>query len=376
MRAKETTLEELYTGNVVYVTPTFQRSYDFSEGLTRPMIDAAMATDAPPYFLGAVVTRDLASGGAFRKALLIDGNQRLMTLLMLLLALRDELEGQAPNEAKRLNTLCFVAAAQGSLKNIVATRDRAVFESAVAGLPLPDARHPLAEVYTTGRAAFSDAAPGKLIEAVRRMTTVFSFVVLSLAAEDDPYPIFKLFNPQDDEFTRRGRDTYTQFAQDPELMDLIAGGESQEVEFKAHSTVPGKHAKEDGVQGVFSVIRAVASMLNSQTGGILLIGVEDSGAICGVESEYEVVDKGKSNWDGYQLYLANTLHAKLDSHSAFMHYRIEKHTVRGHDVCLVRITPSDEPVYIGKRLYVRTLNQTVEMLGPDLIDYVSRRFGK
>ena len=42
MRAKETTLEELYAGNVVYVTPTFQRSYDFSENLTRPMIAAAL----------------------------------------------------------------------------------------------------------------------------------------------------------------------------------------------------------------------------------------------------------------------------------------------------------------------------------------------
>lgn len=376
MRAKETTLEELYAGNVVYVTPTFQRSYDFSENLTRPMIAAALDENAPPYFLGAVVTRDLGSGGAFRKALLIDGNQRLMTLLMLLLALRDELEGQAPDEAKRLNALCFVTADGTGFKNIVARRDRAVFESAVTGTAVTDGHHPLAEVYTAGRDAFSAAGSVKIAEAARRMTADFSFVVLSLAAEDDPYPIFKLFNPQDDEFTRRGRETYTQFAQDPELMDLIAGGESQEVEFKAHSTIPGKHAKEDGVQGVFTVVRAIASMLNSQTGGILLIGVEDNGSICGVEGEYEVVDKGKSNWDGYQLYLANTLHAKLDSHSAFMHYRIEKHTVRGHDVCLVRVTPSDEPVYVGKRLYVRTLNQTVEMLGPDLIDYVSRRFGK
>ena len=42
----------------------------------------------------------------------------------------------------------------------------------------------------------------------------------------------------------------------------------------------------------------------------------------------------------------------------------------------MRITPADEPVYIDKRLYVRTFNQTVEMLGPDLVDYVARRFAK
>ena len=59
MRAKETTFRELYAGNVVYVTPTFQRAYGHTENAVKRMLAAALAADAPPYFLGALVTREL-----------------------------------------------------------------------------------------------------------------------------------------------------------------------------------------------------------------------------------------------------------------------------------------------------------------------------
>jgi hypothetical protein len=378
MRARETTFRELYAGDVVYVTPAFQRSYGHTENAVKRMLTASLAAEAPPYFLGALVTRELGVHLGVRKALLIDGNQRLMTLLMLLLALRDTLARDAPEEAEYLNRLGFLrdGGPSGGLKNIVVARDRAAFDEAVAGGGFRDPCHPLAQAYAVGAEIFGKCTREGLSVAKERLLDKFTFVVLALAADDDPYPIFKLFNPGDDAFTRMGRDTYTQFAQDPELMDLIAGGESQEVEFKAHSTVTGRHAKEEGAQGVSTVIRAVAAMLNSYTGGTLLIGVEDNGAICGVEGEYATVDRSKRNWDGYELHLANTLRAKLTARNAFLHYRIERRSALGHDVCLVRITPADEPVYIDKRLYVRTFNQTVEMLGPDLVDYVARRFAK
>ena len=59
MRAKETTFRELYAGEVVYVTPAFQRSYGHTENAVKRMVAAALAADAPPYFLGALVTREL-----------------------------------------------------------------------------------------------------------------------------------------------------------------------------------------------------------------------------------------------------------------------------------------------------------------------------
>ena len=378
MHAEELTLKQLLAGKVVYVTPSFQRPYGRADEAVAQTLGAALDAGGAPCFCGALVTRTLGTPGGYAKSLLIDGNQRLATLLVLLLAIRDAIRGDMPEAAERLNALCFVNAGEGApsrFKNLLAKRDRTTFERTVDGKGAPDPGHPLAQAYARCAEACAPLSAERLREVARRILSDFSFVVFSLGADDDPYPVFKLFNPADDEFTRLGRDTYRQFASDPELMDLIAGGESQEVEFKAHAIVQGKHGREEGSRGVGTVVRAVAAMLNSTVGGTILVGVEDDGAICGIEDEYPLADKGKSNWDGFQLRLANTLRSRLEARNAFLHYAIQRRRAGLHDVCMIHVTPSEEPVYVDKRLFVRTLNQTVEMLGPDLVDYVARRFG-
>ena len=380
MRAKEQTLGQLLAGTAVHVTPSFQRPYGGADGAVRAMAADALAPGPAPRLLGALVTRDLGVRDGVRKVLLIDGNQRLATLLLILLALRDRLRAAgAADEAARLDDALFLNAGAppaGRLKCLVAKADRAAFEAAVAGRPFPDADHPMAAAFARAAAAFAGVADAGLPALARRLPDAFSFVVFAMAPDDDPYPVFKLFNTRDDKAARIGGATYRQFASDPELMDLIATGESQEVEFKAHAVVPNRERKGDGPHDVGTVVRAVAAMLNSATGGTLLVGVEDDGAICGVEGEYGLADRGKPNWDGWQLRLANVLRTRLSPPNAILRYAIERRRAGEHDVCLVRVRPSDEPVYVDKRLYVRTFNQTVEMVGPDLVDFVARRFAR
>ena len=383
MTAKERTLEELLSGHVVHVTPSFQRPYAGAEDAVGATIAAAasLAAASPcaaPRLLGALVTRGLPPRDGIRKSLLIDGNQRLGTLLLILLALRDRLRASAPEEAARLDTALFLndgAPSAVRFKCLVAKADRAAFEAAVEGRAFPDPAHPMARAHARAAAAFGALPAESLPALARRLPGAFSFVVFALAPDDDPYPVFKLFNARDDKASRVGLDTYRQFAVDPELMDLVAGGESQEVEFKAHAVLPPACGKKgEGPREVGTVVRAVAAMLNSATGGTLLVGVEDDGAICGIEGEYALADRGKSNWDGWQLRLSNVLRARLSARNAFLHCAIERRRSGEHDVCLVRIAPSDEPVYVDKRLYVRVSAQTVEMVGPDLVDFVARRF--
>ena len=378
MRAREQTLEQLLAGRVVHVAPSFQRPYGGPEEAVRAMVAAATAPGGEPLLLGALVTRGLGVRDGVRKSLLVDGNQRLATLLLILLALRDRLRGTDPAAATQLDEACFLNAGAppaGRFKSLVARTDRAAFEAMVEGRDPPDPAHPMARARAQAAAAFEKIGPAELPALARRLPGAFSFVVFELAADDDPYPVFKLFNTRDDRAARIGSDTYRQFPNDPELMDLVAAGESQEVEFKAHAVVPCKDAKGKGGAGdVGTVVRAVAAMLNSATGGTLLIGVADDGAICGVEGEYALADRGKANWDGWQLRLANVLRARLSARNAFLLCSIERRRAGEHDVCLVRVKPSDEPVYVDKRLYVRTFNLTVEMVGPDLVDYVARRF--
>ena len=378
MKAKEQTLGQLLAGTAVHVTPSFQRPYGGADGAVRAMAADSLAPGDSPRLLGALVTRDLGVRDGVRKVLLIDGNQRLATLLLILLALRDRLRSAgAADEAARLDAALFLNAGAppaGRVKCLVAKADRAAFEAAVAGRPFPDPAHPMAAAFARAAAAFAGVADADLPALARRLPDAFSFVVFAMAPDDDPYPVFKLFNTRDDKAARIGGATYRQFANDPELMDLIATGESQEVEFKAHAVVPNREKKGDGPHDVGTVVRAVAAMLNSATGGTLLVGVEDDGAICGVEGEYALADRGKRSWDGWQLRLANVLRSRISPPNAILRYAIERRRAGEHDVCLVRVSPSDEPVYVDKRLYVRTFNQTVEMVGPDLVDFVARRF--
>ncbi len=376
MNAVETTIEELYSKNIVYVTPTFQRSYAYFPKEEEVLIQKALSASDDENFLGALITRELQNRENCAKALLIDGNRRLMTILILLLAIRDHLREISPEQADALDQLCFRNSnPHFPYKNIVGKGDRSVFERCIENGIGTDSSHPIYQTYRLAAQSFSALDKENATKALTHLLQDSTFVVLSLTKDDDPYPIFKLVSSVDTAERRIGLDTYRQFKTDPELMEMIAGGESQLVEFKAHSIVIGKHGKEDGSpQGVGSIVRAAASMLNSTTGGTLLIGVEDNGAICGIENEYPIVDKSKANWDGYQLRLANILRARLSANNAFMYYKIERKEVGTHDICQITISPSPEPVYIDKRLYVRTFNQTIEMLGPDLISYVENRY--
>ena len=302
MKAKEQTLAELLDGAVVHVTPSFQRAYGGPDDVVAPLVGAAASARpaGASALLGALVTRELAGAGGVRKCLLIDGNQRLATMLLILLALRDALRGPHPSEAAALDAACFLnvgAPAPLRFKYLAAKADRAAFEAAAEGRPPPDPAHPMARTFAKAAAAFAALDPEELPALARRLPGAFGFVVFAMASDDDPYPVFRLFNTRDDRLSRIGGETYRRFAADPELMDLVAGGESQEVEFKAHAVVPSRDAKSrGGPHDVGTVVRAVAAMLNSATGGTLLVGVEDDGAICGVEGEYALADRGKPNW--------------------------------------------------------------------------------
>ncbi|MBQ7188141.1 MAG: ATP-binding protein [Kiritimatiellae bacterium] len=374
MQAREIQIQQLFQGDVVYVTPSFHRPYRWVDGVGERILRILLTDPPQPLFMGALVTLDLGiQSSGYRKGLLIDGNHRLLTVLMLLLALRDRIRPFDAKTADRIERACLINAKPPLQKNILTPKDRSVFEALVFSSSTPSSGHPLEQVYRMGQEAFQALKPHRLTELAERLLTHATFVELALAKGEDPYPVFKLFNSGNDAFAKAGLDAYTQFSHDPELMEMIAGGESQEVEFKCKTVLQGKQPG-DAPSGVYSVVKAVAGFLNSTTGGILLIGVEDDGRICGVEREYALVDRGKSNWDGYQLYLANMLRTKLNGKNAFLHYAIERRSARHHDVCLIRISPAEEPVYLEKHLYVRTNNQTVEMLGPDLVNYVKARF--
>lgn len=375
MQAREVNIEQFFAGRVEYVAPSFQRPYSWVESACERVWAGVVAQDGPERFMGALITMDLGVlPDGTHKRLLIDGNHRVMTLLAAALAVRDRLATEAPQVAQKIDAACFFNGGDKALqrfKSIVPKKDRGVFEALALGGAEPSG-HPLWQAYQFCHGAVEGEPVARAVVFAGRLLHRFTFVMLELERNEDPYPVYKVLSTPGEAFTQQGLVQYTRFAPDPELMAMIAGGESQEVEFKA-STV--RREKQD-MANPWNVVRSVAGFMNSTTGGTLLIGIEDDGRICGVDADYAEIDRGKANWDGYQLYLNNVLRTRLSVENPFLYYTIERRRAQGRDVCMIRVKPADAPVYVDKHLFVRSANQTIEMLGPDLVHYVAARWEK
>ena len=379
MQAKEMRLSEFFEGAVKYVSPSFQRAYGWKRSRCLSYLDMLRSGGDGELFLGAVVTMVLGQAAdGCGKRLLVDGTHRLMTALAILLAIRNRLGGSGCGVGKEIQDRYFLHRREDgrtSFKCIVPQKDRAVFEGLVVGRQVKGGSSGFHRAYGFAMGELASWGDAELEAAARALGERVTMVTLTLERDEDPYPLFKLLIAPGEEFTRKGLREYTRFSSDPELMALIAGGESRDLEFKERTLRTGKTGRGGG-EGAFGILRSVAGFMNSASGGTLLIGVCDDGSIRGIEDEYELADKGKGNWDGYQLFLGSRLRSRLDTQNPFLYYRIERRRVQQHDVCMVTVKPAAAPVYLDKRLYVRSGNQTIELLGPDLINYVATRWKK
>lgn len=94
MNARETLLLQLFTGPRQFVIPIFQRDYSWTqaqcEQLLQDILRVANAPETAIHFLGSVVYVDSEQSDAvLPQWLVIDGQQRLTTCTLLLMALRD-----------------------------------------------------------------------------------------------------------------------------------------------------------------------------------------------------------------------------------------------------------------------------------------------
>jgi hypothetical protein len=94
MKANEVKLADLLNGTVQYRVPLFQRRYSWDEAewdqLWKDISTLYGSDDSETHFIGAVVTAPVADAPErAAKYLLIDGQQRLTTVLVMLKALAD-----------------------------------------------------------------------------------------------------------------------------------------------------------------------------------------------------------------------------------------------------------------------------------------------
>ncbi len=154
---------------------------------------------------------------------------------------------------------------------------------------------------------------------------------------------------------------------------LIAGGEGEALEFKSSARwdIRANQVNKD-LEKV--IVKTIAGFLNSE-GGTALIGVDDGGAIVGLQPDYETLSK--KNRDGYENFLNNLLlNAFGKDLSLFLH--ISFYEIQGKDICRIDAKPSTKPIFVvedkNDRLYIRVGNSTRSLSTSEAINYVRTRW--
>jgi len=157
---------------------------------------------------------------------------------------------------------------------------------------------------------------------------------------------------------------------DRPLRDLIATGESERLEFKASLRWDFRQQKTNKDLET-KIVQTVAAFLNAHEGGTLLIGVADNGTIVGLDHDYQTLKK--NNRDGFQAHAYQLFIEKYGKDVAsLVHLGFE--AIDGKDVCRIYAQPAHKPIYIDRRLYIRTGNMTHELSAQEAVEYTHERW--
>ena len=195
MRAEEMRLGPLLQGPKQFVVPYFQRTYSWRRRQWMTLFDDILELyelgSNNSHFLGSMVLL----GENETHTLVIDGQQRMVTLSLFLAAIRDSVREKDPEFANNLHTTYLVNHDEDEVKVLTTHQDRASFATVIKTGQEPEAS-PIRDAYRT----FKDALKLQtdkgvdLDKLVKIVTSQLSFVAITLDAADNPYRIFESLN--------------------------------------------------------------------------------------------------------------------------------------------------------------------------------------
>ncbi len=178
-------------------------------------------------------------------------------------------------------------------------------------------------------------------------------------------------------------ESYLRFVQapEPETVNensmLIAGGESDSVEFKQSWRYDVKNGEVDRTGEIQkSAQKAIVAFMNTD-GGTLFMGVDDRGVITGLEtadfklykrkelSELQLRDEIKKNID-------NTLSKSIGS-AASTAIKIYFDVIDGKTIGILKVERAKSEIFLDNKFYVRNSASNRELVGADLIRYTRTR---
>jgi hypothetical protein len=162
-----------------------------------------------------------------------------------------------------------------------------------------------------------------------------------------------------------------------DVRELIARGETQDVEFKATFRWDGRDGSDNPHMGRMAV-RAIASLMNTR-GGTLLIGVADDRTLSGVDADIAHFSaQGRDGVDLFQRTLATEVRDRLGAAVAGQ-IDIRLLQLDGKHVCVVRAPSSAKPVYYAdkerRELFIRSGTTTASLDIEQAADYIRSHWG-
>ncbi len=191
-------LGPLLDGPKQYVVPYFQRAYSWRRRQWTTLFDDILELyelqSRNSHFLGSMVLlAENNEADPVPHTLVIDGQQRIVTLSLFLAAIRDAARATDPQFADRLHARYLVN--EDNVKVLTTHGDRDAFATVVRSGKEPDPS-PIRDAYRTFREALQEQQDKgvDLDRLVHIITSQLSFVAITLDSEDNPYRIFESLN--------------------------------------------------------------------------------------------------------------------------------------------------------------------------------------
>mgnify|MGYP001045790288 CR=1 FL=1 len=204
MKANDTQIRIFLEGTKQFIVPLFQRTYSWKkeniEKLWEDLEDTKNGSELT-HFFGSFVTMPVpSSASGVSKYIIIDGQQRLVTIFIFLAALRNRIIEINPEYEKKdeINELYLINKyhPEDKYKVVPTQADRKIFFTILNDVnPFVDSNHLIIETYRSFSNKLSTISDlNELVSLKDTILSKFSVVDIRLENEDDPYLIFESLN--------------------------------------------------------------------------------------------------------------------------------------------------------------------------------------
>jgi predicted HTH transcriptional regulator len=155
-----------------------------------------------------------------------------------------------------------------------------------------------------------------------------------------------------------------------DIQSLINSGESSYVEFKSSIRYDiKKHQVNTLLEEVIG--KVIVGFLNSK-GGKLIVGVDDSGEILGIDMDYNTLKQ--KNKDGFEQKIYDIINHNIGSEYT-QYCKVIFHEINGKEISAIQVSNSHNPAYLKKNgetiFYVRMGNSTRKLSVKETVDYIN-----